>query len=203
MARITMTQQQRREATNARLIEVATKKFGERGFAKTSLEDIASSCGLTIGAIYNNFGNKKLLFLAVVEKLEQEIVDKRKLLPRQKNPLEQITAAWEMFLDLCAEPGFRRILIEDGPTILGHDRWTDTAVIRGNYLGLKGYRSQELLERIFLGAFKEIALYIAGSDNPDDARREAMQIVRELARGFFPSLEKRKVQDHTSNNDDS
>ena len=55
------TQAQRREETQQAVLDSASRLFGEKGYAGTSLEEIAADCGLTIRPIYHYFGNKKAL----------------------------------------------------------------------------------------------------------------------------------------------
>lgn len=55
----------KRARTRAALIEAATKLVGEKGFERTSLEDVARSAGMSRGAIYGNFRDRDDLFLAV------------------------------------------------------------------------------------------------------------------------------------------
>lgn len=57
----------KRERTRARLIEAATQLIGEKGYERTTLEEVAAQAGVTRGAIYGNFKNREDLFLAVVE----------------------------------------------------------------------------------------------------------------------------------------
>src|SRR5687768_11146080 len=103
-------QQQRTESTIGLLLESATRLFGERGYAGTSLEDIALDCGLTIGAIYHHFGNKKALFSAVNEAAEQRIIDAGKDIAAA-HPGHHLLNQWQVFMTLCDEPGFRRIVL--------------------------------------------------------------------------------------------
>ncbi len=49
-----------------RLLDAAAVVFGEKGFEKARVSDIARRCGLTTGAIYARWANKGELFLAVV-----------------------------------------------------------------------------------------------------------------------------------------
>jgi AcrR family transcriptional regulator len=55
----------KRERTRARLIAAAAQIVGEKGFERTSLEEVAARAGMTRGAIYGNFRDKEALFLAV------------------------------------------------------------------------------------------------------------------------------------------
>ncbi|EPY2277772.1 TetR/AcrR family transcriptional regulator [Clostridium sporogenes] len=49
------------------ILEAAIMKFTEKGFEKTSLREIASTAGLTTGAIYHHFKNKDELFYHAVK----------------------------------------------------------------------------------------------------------------------------------------
>lgn len=54
----------KRQRTRARLIEAALEVIREKGYNRTSLEDVARRAGMTRGAIYNNFKDKEDLLLA-------------------------------------------------------------------------------------------------------------------------------------------
>ena len=69
------TQADRRAASRRALLESACRHFGARGYAETSLEDIAADCGLTIRPIYHYFGSKESLFAAVNARMEQRVAD--------------------------------------------------------------------------------------------------------------------------------
>jgi AcrR family transcriptional regulator len=56
----------RRARSRDRLIVAAREAIGERGFHRTTLDEIAARAGLTKGAIYDSFASKEDLFLAVV-----------------------------------------------------------------------------------------------------------------------------------------
>ncbi len=64
----------RSEATRAKLIEVGIELFSERGFAAVGTEEIVDRAEVTRGALYHHFGDKRDLFRAVHEELEQRIV---------------------------------------------------------------------------------------------------------------------------------
>src|SRR5437764_709377 len=64
----------KRERTRAALIQAAAELVREKGFERTSLEDIARRAGMTRGAIYGNFQNREELFLALVESRWEPVV---------------------------------------------------------------------------------------------------------------------------------
>ena len=54
------------EETRTKLITAARKAFAEKGFAAASMDDLTASVGLTRGALYHNFGDKKGLLAAEI-----------------------------------------------------------------------------------------------------------------------------------------
>jgi AcrR family transcriptional regulator len=64
----------KRQRTRARLIEAAAEVIGEKGYERTSLEEVAARAGMTRGAIYGNFASKDELLLAFVETRWRPIV---------------------------------------------------------------------------------------------------------------------------------
>jgi len=174
-------QAQRTSATIATLLESATRLFGERGYAATSLDDIAEDCGLTIGAIYHHFGNKKALFSAVNEAAEQRIIDAGQHID-DADPARLMHKRWRAFLALCNEPGFRRIVLIDSPHILGRDRWSvsDVTALVGAMPPSADQSRQHLALRILRGAMAEAALALAEADNNETSRILIDDIVEQI-----------------------
>lgn len=185
-------QQQRTQATVSTLLSSATRLFGERGYANTSLEDIAEDCGLTIGAIYHHFGNKKALFSAVNEAVERRIIDAGEAISGT-DPGQMMHNRWRAFLALCDDPGFRRIVLVDSPHILGRDRWSDsevtTRVTVSSFAGLNTDDPyQALTLRILRGAMAEAALALAEADNCETTRARIDQIIGRILTGVSAHL---------------
>lgn len=68
---ISLPRQSRAETkarTRALLLDAAVHEFSRRGFAGTSVEDIASAAGFTIGALYSNFAGKEEIFVELLTK---------------------------------------------------------------------------------------------------------------------------------------
>ena len=57
----------KRQRTRARLLEAARELIREKGYARTTLQDVASRAGMTSGAIYGNFKNRDELFVSLAE----------------------------------------------------------------------------------------------------------------------------------------
>ena len=49
-----------------RLLDAAVEVFGESGFEAATVSEVGRRCGLTSGAVYARWPNKRDLFLAVV-----------------------------------------------------------------------------------------------------------------------------------------
>jgi AcrR family transcriptional regulator len=180
------TQAERRTESRQAVLNSAVHLFGQQGYAATSLEEIAADSGLTIRPIYHYFGNKKALFAAVNELMEQRIIDALRL-PGDDEPGAGIIENWRAYLDLCDDPAFRRIVLVDSPNVLGRERWTTSAVSEKarTALGRAGgskraqYRS-ELLNAVVMSAFTGAALMIAQADDIKMAKREAEGLIEEL-----------------------
>lgn len=179
------TQAERRAQSRQAVLDSACKLFGARGYANTSLEEIAADCGLTIRPIYHYFGNKKALFAAVNEVMEQRIVDS---LEAQSASMAEY---WSSFLQLCEDPGFRRIVLIDSPNILGRERWNSSTVTQtalATFAGNDGKSARKrfranLFNRVTMGAFAEAALAVADAEDVAMARVEAEQLMAQLFDG--------------------
>lgn len=188
MKKTRRTQAQRRAETRAAVLESACRLFGTKGYADTSLEEIAADCGMTIRPVYHYFGSKLQLFAAVNEVMEERIVASLQDTGAGQSGL----TAWRAFLELCRDPEFRRIVLVDGPNVLGRERWATSSVTRtvtGLLSGPKGPGSaiqRELAARMLIGALTEAALAIAESDDPERAGRAAERLVAKLGRALGP-----------------
>ena len=177
------TQAERRAESRTALLHSACRLFGANGYAATSLEQIAADCGLTIRPIYHYYGNKKALFAAVNELMEQRIIESMSATADS----EGILANWRAYLDLCDDAAFRRIVLVDSPNILGRERWLHSAVTekarsaleRSSNDKVQQFRA-ELLNAVIMGAFTEAALMIAEADDIAMAKREAERVMAAL-----------------------
>ena len=55
----------KRDRTRAALLEAARALIREKGYERTTLEEVAERAGMTTGAIYGNFKNRADLFIAL------------------------------------------------------------------------------------------------------------------------------------------
>jgi AcrR family transcriptional regulator len=114
------------EATRAALLDEATALFAERGYASTSLEDIASASQVTRGAVYHHFASKQALFEAVLSIQEtEEIAAITAAASAADDPWEAATLALDAYLDRCCDPVYGRLVWLEGPAALGWHRWRE------------------------------------------------------------------------------
>ncbi|MFY9667326.1 MAG: TetR/AcrR family transcriptional regulator, partial [Trebonia sp.] len=111
-------------ATRDQLIEVATRLFAERGYEDTSIEAVLSAAGVSRGALYHHFAGKDALFEAVVESVDERIAaDMTAAITSVRDPVEVLHAGALKWIDLAGDPVIQRIILTDGPAVLGWERW--------------------------------------------------------------------------------
>lgn len=180
------TQIERSDTTRAALIAAARPLFAERGYAQVGTEQIARAAGVTRGALYHHFDGKRELFEAVYEKIEIELAERIAAGALQANatsPLAAMKAGAEMFLLASTEPETQQIVLLDGPSVLGWDRWREIATEHG--LGLIEATLQAAIEageidpqpvrslaHVLMGALDEAAMLVARADSAEAMRAE-------------------------------
>jgi AcrR family transcriptional regulator len=180
------TQGERSESTRGALIEAARRLFATRGYAGVGTEEIVRAAGVTRGALYHHFDGKRELFEAVYEQLEAELAQRiaaGALEANAESPLEAMRAGAEMFLRACTEPEAQRIVLLDGPSVLGWDRWREIAAEHG--LGLIEASLQAAIDagaiasqpvrplaHVLMGALDEAAMLVARAEDPEQMRQE-------------------------------
>src|SRR5215475_6986219 len=113
------------EATRAALLDEATMLFAERGYAGTSLEDVASASQVTRGAVYHHFASKQALFEAVLDMQEERAMAVVVAAATASDPWERAMLALEAFLVQCCDPTYGRLVWLEGPAALGWHRWRE------------------------------------------------------------------------------
>src|SRR5260370_20073252 len=120
------TQEERGEATWEAMLYAGGKLFGGGGYAGVSSAALAAAAGLTTGAMYHHFEDKTALFRAVFESVEAELAaSMRQEAAGPGDPLIRVEKGALAFLEAAREPLVRRIVLIDGPSVLGWERWRD------------------------------------------------------------------------------
>jgi AcrR family transcriptional regulator len=195
------TQDERRAATRRALVCAARELFAEEGYHAAAAGEVVRRAGLTRGAMYHHFEDKRDLFRAVVEEVEEEVDGI--VLSRARRVLRETSDAWEAFLagyraylDACVRPDVRRILLLDGPAVLGWEEWheIDAAhavgqIEAGLWLmmenGMMERRPARPLAHLLHGAILEAAIYVAVSGEPEQARDTVWDGLKRLLEGLL------------------
>jgi AcrR family transcriptional regulator len=184
------------EATRNALLEVARELFAEHGYSGVSTEEIVRRAGVTRGALYHHFRDKKDLFAAVVEGVEQDVVERiaQQALGEQ-DPWQQQLRAIGAYLDVCLDPAVERIVLVDAPSVLGLAAWREIearyglALVRAGLenlvtAGLIEPQPVEPLAHLVLGALAEGGLLITRSEDRQAARKQVGESVERLLSGL-------------------
>src|ERR1700761_3768149 len=121
------SQAERRAATMALILSEARRLFDARGFEATSIDDIAEAAGVAKGAVYHHFESKEAVFLRVLEDLQAGLLG-QPLPPEalaERDPVELGAGAVLRYLLAASEPGTRRVLLIDGPAVIGWRKWRE------------------------------------------------------------------------------
>jgi AcrR family transcriptional regulator len=114
------------EATRAALLAEATALFAERGYAGTSLEDVAAASQVTRGAVYHHFASKQALFEAVLGLQEARVTAQvTAAASTTSDPWEAAMLALDAYLTHCCDPVYGRLVWVEGPAALGWHRWRE------------------------------------------------------------------------------
>jgi AcrR family transcriptional regulator len=186
------TQRERTAQTRAALIAAARRLFGAEGFADVGAERIARDAGMTRGALYHQFTDKADLFAAVLDQVEAEIAQRVANSVAGFDPNDSagmLLAGASAWLDASSEPELQRIVLLDGPSVLGWERWREICI--RHPVGLIAALLQDGIDRgslpaqpvqalthVLVGAVDEAALYIAQAENPAAARVDMDLVLR-------------------------
>ncbi|MCB1348195.1 MAG: TetR/AcrR family transcriptional regulator [Maritimibacter sp.] len=131
------TQAQRRAETREKLLAAARELFVAQGFADTGTPQIVTSAGLTRGALYHHFEDKRDLFLALAR---QESAAVAATIERDtagiSDPDEALRTGIDAYFDAMALPGRARLLLSEAPAVLGYEVQSElTRAQGGDQLG--------------------------------------------------------------------
>jgi AcrR family transcriptional regulator len=170
------TQPERRQATQAAILKAAKRLFGERGFAATTIDDVAAGARVAKGAVYHHFATKEALFEAVFDQVSQELlIEVDRAARNEKDALSAMAKGTQAYFAACARDATGQIVLHDGPAVLGWERWREIdnrhfggrfplALERAMKDGLIAQQPVEPLARLLLGAVTEVAIACSGRD---------------------------------------
>jgi AcrR family transcriptional regulator len=196
------------EATKAALLDEATKLFGERGFARTSLEEIASAALVTRGAVYHHFASKKALFEAVLVRRGSDAIRRvAAATALHDDPWDATVAGVHAFLDESCDPVYGKLVWQEGPLALGWEDWRRCeqlssyalverlvqALMDGAYLE---HRAQQTTVRICYEMLSGAGLAIA--EAPEGAKPDIRDECEELVVRMLGGLRQKPAREQGS-----
>jgi AcrR family transcriptional regulator len=186
--------QQFSASTRRALVEIARAHFTDHGYAGTSLDTIVSGARVTKGALYHHFSGKQALFESVFESVEQDATRQiTASLKASKDPWEKAMDGLRAFLEVVQTPAYQRIVIQEGPAVLGYERFREQeerstfglvqqivrAVLESSMQDLDEAMLQTF-SRIFFGAMS------AAGESVSSAEDQVLAVARiEAAIGFI------------------
>ncbi|WP_250625974.1 TetR/AcrR family transcriptional regulator [Pinirhizobacter soli] len=189
-------QAERSETTRAAIIEAATQLFGERGFDETTVDHIAAGANVAKGAVYHHFASKDAIFELVFEAVSEAVARDVTIAGRRAtDAIDGIAEGTRAYFRLCSKGPTRRIILIDGPVVLGWQRWREidsrhfgamlpaalqVAVSRG----LVADQPVEPIARMLLGAVTEAAMVCASSPSPSQTMRQYGNAFERLLSGL-------------------
>ena len=184
------------EATRQALLAAGRDAFAGEGYQAAGIEAISRAARVTRGAFYHHFEDKKALLDAVVVALQIEAAARIEARAKtQRKVWDRLTEGIEAYLDVCLEPAYARIVIQDAPAVLGNARYREIeeahpmALLTATLAALKrqgelDFEDIELLSRMVDAMICEMALLLSGAENPKRLRARGHKIIGSLLGGF-------------------
>jgi AcrR family transcriptional regulator len=184
------------EENRAKLVAAARKAFAEKGFSAASMDELTAEAGLTRGALYHNFGDKRGLLAAVVNQIDSEMASRaKKVGAAHEDEWKSLLAEAEAYIQMALDPEVQRIVLLDGPAVLGDpSKWpsqdnclqvTRQAVERLMASGIMKPVDAEAVARLISGAALNAALWVAASDDAEAVLPKAVEAFRAMASGLL------------------
>lgn len=177
------------ELTAQRILQAATRLFGDRGFPDVSLEGIAQEAAVTRGAVYHHYGSKSGLFGAVAASLQAQVSEAVVATADAAGaaPLDQLRAGSHAFLDAITAGHSARVLLIDAPVVIGWQEWRrldaeHSAAHLREALADVGIASElvDATSAQLSGAMNEAALWVVQQDDVTLARARSHVVLDHL-----------------------
>ena len=183
------------EENRAKLVSAGRRAFAQNGFAASSMDDLTAEVGLTRGALYHNFGDKKGLLAAVVSEIDGEMAARaQKAAAAASDDWDGLIAEGTAYIEMALDPEVRRIVLLDGPAFLGDPSlWpsqnacleaTKQIVSKLMAAGTLKRVDVEAAARLLNGAALNAALWVAASDQSHAVLPKAIKAFQVMAEGL-------------------
>ncbi|WP_048646029.1 TetR/AcrR family transcriptional regulator [Nitratireductor soli] len=182
--------------TRAKLVAAARQAFGTVGYAAASMDDFTAEAGLTRGALYHHFGGKEGLLKAVVAEIDAEMSQRLNgISASHASPWQGFVAECVAYIEMALEPEIQRVMLLDGPAVLGDpSTWPNqTGCINSLTTNLKRLLQDgiivdtdpEAMARLISGASLYASLWIANADDPQATSKKAVGAFKLLLDGLL------------------
>ena len=185
---------ERTDATRADLIAAARTLFVEKSYAETGTPEIVAAAGVTRGALYHHFPDKQALFRAVVEKEAEAVAAEiEAAAPETLAPRDALMAGSDAYLAAMRAPGRTRLLLLDGPAVLGRAAMDEIDGRHGNRTLREGLVAAmrsgavrklpvDALTLLLAALFDRAALATDAGAPPDDHRQVIAALIEGLGK---------------------
>jgi AcrR family transcriptional regulator len=184
------------ESTRQALVDSAVEMFTKHGYAGTSLDAIARRARVTKGALYHHFSGKQALFEAAFDVVEKAAVTRlSEVVAGDGSAWDRAVRGVELYIQSCLDPSYQRIVVHEGPVVMGWERWRETedhfsyGLVRDTIEAL--IQAGEIVKlpvevtaRVLFGALSAGATFIAGADNPKKAGAEVSKTIVAVMQGM-------------------
>jgi AcrR family transcriptional regulator len=186
--------------TRSALVEAARRLFAEQGFDGTGTEQIVAEARVTRGALYHHFRDKADIFRAAMAEVAADVATRlvdEQLAAEASSPMREIRDGMSAFLDVCVTGDFQRIVLVDGPRVLGADAWEDLVERYGRSL-LEQWLERcvgtgdlddvpvRALARLLIAMLTEASLAIARAEDPAAMRADLGAVLDRMLTGLRP-----------------
>ncbi|RYY77327.1 MAG: TetR/AcrR family transcriptional regulator [Gammaproteobacteria bacterium] len=179
-----------------KLLQAARRAFAEYGYAAASMDSLTADAGLTRGALYHNFGDKRGLLAAVVDQIDSEMAEHaKKAGSKADNAWDAMLAEGAAYMEKALDHEVQRIVLLDGPAVLGDpSQWpSQNRCLQSTKQTIKKLIADGTLKPVDVeaaamlinGAALNAALWIATSSNPKDVLPKALDAFNTMVSGFL------------------
>jgi AcrR family transcriptional regulator len=154
--------------------------------------------------MYHQYADKTALFVAVVEAVEAEVMERLQAIvvaAQPSTPAQALRIAADAWLEIASEPDIRQLVLLDAPNVLGWNRFREisqryaygmteqllTAAIEAGELSPLPVRT---LATVMIGALDEAAMCLAGADDPAQEKDGVRAVVHALIDGLLTRPER-------------
>ncbi len=186
-----------KELTRAAVLEAAAANFADRGYAATTIDEIALAARVSKGAVYHHFADKAAVFEAVFREGQVQLLENVAAAAAPiSDPWERLDSALRAYLDGTISDHRHRALLQQAPAALGVERCRQIDEDLGLPLlrhalvdladrnDLAADQPIDLLARVLFSALCQAAMSAGADPHPDRARGEAAYVLAGLTSGL-------------------